>query len=512
MTGQRLFGKFEIIECLKQDVATVYLAQHVFLEKQILLKVLDTSVVQEKAVLQRFQREARILARLEHPNIIKVLDFGFQDTFFYISFEYFESQNLREIIKTRTLPNSQKQDLLRQLFIGISYAHDHGIIHRDIKPENILVNSAFELKIADFGLALHRQDSSVTAQTSIVGTPGYMAPEQIRGEKTDARTDLFAAGILSYELFTGTNPFLGENISITLNNILSGVGLEFDRSEIPVPFSEIIPQLLKRNRNERIQNAHAVLDMMGISRVKAAGTTPVAAAQPVKKKSEWYVKKWPFVVLFMVLAVGGWLTREWQSAREMARVLMHYHAASVSAVHVPVVSDNTVSRSSKTMMTDESGTPAEIDSAAGSESGFLLVKCMPWANIWIDDRFLETTPMKHPALVPRGEYRIRFRHPHYPEYVKNIRIHPAKLTTIAVNLDTLYGYFLPQIYPWGKIEIDGEPMGETPFTDPLILPPGRHRLVVKNQYFEDVTRWLEISRWDTLVMALDLSTTASRRQ
>jgi serine/threonine-protein kinase len=217
-----LFEKFEVIETLKKDSYTsVYLANHIYLGKKIILKTLSTNELPDKTILDRFKREAQILAKLDHPNLIKVLDFGTYTDFFYISFEYFESRNLRKVIQHNNLTDESKTNLVIQLLKALNIAHQNQIVHRDIKPENILVDSNLHLKIADFGLALVQNEHILTQKSSIVGTPGYMSPEQIRGENLSPQTDLFSAGIVIYELFTNVNPFLGREISETINNILN---------------------------------------------------------------------------------------------------------------------------------------------------------------------------------------------------------------------------------------------------------------------------------------------------
>jgi len=225
---QILFEKFEIIEVLKKDEhSTVYLANHKYLGKKIILKTLDTQKISDPAVLNRFKREAKILAKLDHPNIIKVLDFGTHKNHFYLSFEYFVSRNLRELFNSTEISNSEKKSLFIQLIKALNIAHSQSIIHRDIKPENILVNDSLELKIADFGLAIQKDENLMTSKSSIVGTPAYMSPEQIKGEKLTPQSDMFSLGIVVFELFSGFNPFLGKDINETINCILT-----FDEDKI----------------------------------------------------------------------------------------------------------------------------------------------------------------------------------------------------------------------------------------------------------------------------------------
>lgn len=259
-----LFDKFEIIDCLKKDTLTcVYIANHTFLGKKIILKTLKTDELDDKSILERFKREAKILAQLDHKNLIKVFDFGSYKNFVYISFEYFESKNLREVIKNNNLSLEDKRSLVIQLLMALNAAHKKNIVHRDIKPENILVNTNLHLKIADFGLALISNENNLTQNSSIVGTPGYMSPEQIRGEKSQ-QTDLFSLGIVIYELYTGKNPFLGDNVSETINNILNKKEEDYieQLKVIPEDIRQIVQSLLKKNLRERPKTASEVLNIL----------------------------------------------------------------------------------------------------------------------------------------------------------------------------------------------------------------------------------------------------------
>lgn len=267
VTSEILFEKFEIIECFKKDEhASVYLANHIYLGKKIILKVLNTKTIFDEAKIERFKREAKIMAKLEDPNIIKVLDFGTFNEFFYISFEYFESKNLRAYIKDKSLSLEQKKNLVVQLFKGLNYAHQNQIIHRDIKPENILVNEKSELKIGDFGLALALNDNFVTSQYAIVGTPCYMSPEQVQGGKLTSQSDLFSAGILALELFTEKNPFLGEDVNQTISNLIN-YNVEIIEAyliNLPEELQQILRKLLSKKTERRYKSAKEVLQDLEI--------------------------------------------------------------------------------------------------------------------------------------------------------------------------------------------------------------------------------------------------------
>ncbi|MFA7229182.1 MAG: serine/threonine-protein kinase, partial [Melioribacteraceae bacterium] len=267
LTSEILFEKFQIIEVLKKDEhAAVFLANHIYLSKKIILKVLNTQKLPDPSMVERFKREGKILAKLDHPNIIKVLDFGLSKEYFYISFEYIEGESLRNNLKTKTLTQEQKEHVMIQLLKGLDYAHKNQIIHRDIKPENVFIDNNLNVKLGDFGLALSAEDNFVTNPYSIVGTPSYMSPEQVRGAKLTPQSDIFSAGVVLFELFTGRNPFLRDNVSLTLNEIMA-----YDENEImkqaeeqPQLIKDILFGMIRKNVGQRYESAEEILDEMNV--------------------------------------------------------------------------------------------------------------------------------------------------------------------------------------------------------------------------------------------------------
>ncbi len=224
----------------------------------------------KKKIKNRFLREAEILSTLKHPNIIQIIDHGRYEDYFYISFEYIEGENLRKHIRDKKLTDDQKKKLVEQLFSALAYLHSKKIIHRDIKPENILISNTFDLKLTDFGLAFPFEDTLESLQNSIVGTPCYMSPEQIQGKKLNLQSDLFSAGSLLYELYTGKNLFLSRDFNKTINNIIN-----FDESRLESELKKISPEiapvlkgLLQKNLDLRFHDAASVLDILSGKKYK----------------------------------------------------------------------------------------------------------------------------------------------------------------------------------------------------------------------------------------------------
>lgn len=173
----------------------------------VAVKLFSEESADSPEFLDRFRREARLCRDLQHPGIVRLLDWGDQDGIFYLVMEFVDGQSLRAAIPNRGMPVDDALEHLLKIAQALEHAHSRGIIHRDIKPENILLNSRGQIKLTDFGLA-REVLSSLTKTGRALGTPGYMSPEQIQGDEVDQRCDQYSLGIVAYELLTGARPFL----------------------------------------------------------------------------------------------------------------------------------------------------------------------------------------------------------------------------------------------------------------------------------------------------------------
>ncbi len=210
----------------------VYRARDPRLGRDVAIKVLHEDVARDPERLARFDREARAVAALSHPNILSIFDIGNEGGVAFAVMELLEGETLRELLRAGPLPARRVVEIGTQVAHGLAAAHDKGLVHRDLKPENVFVTTDGRVKILDFGLArtipLAASSDSATVLGSehgttpglIVGTIGYMAPEQVRAEAVDARTDIFAFGALLYELLTGERAFRGATAADTLSAIL----------------------------------------------------------------------------------------------------------------------------------------------------------------------------------------------------------------------------------------------------------------------------------------------------
>jgi eukaryotic-like serine/threonine-protein kinase len=284
----------------------VYRARDTRLGRDIALKVIGLGAAADADHLQRFEQEARATAALNHPNILAVHDVGRSEFGPYIVSELLEGQSLRAALSSGPMPIGKALRYAQQIARGLAAAHRRGIVHRDLKPENLFVTADGLIKILDFGLAkLTEQKSAVaaghetTAIGAVVGTVGYMSPEQARGEAVDQRSDIFSFGSVVYEMLAGQRAFQGNSPVETLSDILTRNPPELGRvtQGLPTGIERIVERCLEKNRDDRFQAAadlgFALESLSGISTVpltpvrrlaiiRLEGGTPqrIAGAEP----------------------------------------------------------------------------------------------------------------------------------------------------------------------------------------------------------------------------------------
>jgi serine/threonine protein kinase len=223
--GQVVAGRFRIEELVGQGgMGKVYRARHLSLERDVCIKMLKPALLEDPTLVGRFEREAKAASRLNHPNVIQVLDFGrTEDGGLYIAMEFVKGKDLRIVLRDEwPIPEPRLCNIIAQVLSALGEAHAHKVIHRDLKPENIMVEQRRDgdfVKVLDFGIAkiLDSELPGLTRSDVVCGTPQYMAPEQATGAALDARCDLYAVGVILYQLVTGQLPFDGTNSMDVLN-------------------------------------------------------------------------------------------------------------------------------------------------------------------------------------------------------------------------------------------------------------------------------------------------------
>ena len=262
--GRILADRYELKELIGQGgMADVYLAYDDILKREVAVKILRSSLTGDPIYITRFHREARAAAALCHRNIVEIYDVGEEDDLYYIVMEYVRGQTLKELINKRgALHYVEAVDIMKQVVSATALAHSMGIVHRDLKPQNILVTDSGIVKIADFGIASIQSLSQVTQTDTIMGSLHYLAPEIARGEKATPQSDIYALGVVFYELLRGDVPFNGESpVNIALKHMRDEIpSVRAYNPAIPQSVENIIIKATAKNINNRYQCADDMLN------------------------------------------------------------------------------------------------------------------------------------------------------------------------------------------------------------------------------------------------------------
>lgn len=256
--GQKINERYEIIKSIGEGgMANVYLAQDTLLDRLVAIKVLRGDLADNEKFIRRFQREAKSVSDLSHPNIVEVYDVGEEDGQHYIVMEYIDGKTLKQLLQKRgSLTVPEVVDIMTQLTDGMAAAHDAYIIHRDIKPQNIMILDNGMIKITDFGIATSMNATQLTQTNSVMGSVHYLPPEQASGQTATIKSDIYSLGILMYELLTGSVPFKGDNaVEIALKQMKERIpSLRKQNPLIPQSIENIILKATAKNPKNRYDN------------------------------------------------------------------------------------------------------------------------------------------------------------------------------------------------------------------------------------------------------------------
>ncbi|MCA9634805.1 MAG: serine/threonine protein kinase [Myxococcales bacterium] len=257
--GLLVAGRFEIIRLLGAGgMGAVYLARDLQLKEEVALKVVAGLGLSDPASTERLRREAAAARRISHKNVVRLHDIGEEGGLLFLSMEFVDGESLHQrLTRVGPLSGAELRPLLAQLCDGLQAAHAAGVIHRDLKPANILIDRQGQVKLIDFGIARMAHTDGMTATGMVIGTAEYMAPEQIRGGAVDARTDLYALGVIIYEALTGRPPFSGETpIAVGLAHVTEPVPAPRTiRADVSPAWEALILRALAKSPTMRFQSA-----------------------------------------------------------------------------------------------------------------------------------------------------------------------------------------------------------------------------------------------------------------
>jgi hypothetical protein len=360
-SGTRL-GPYEIVSPLGAGgMGEVYRAKDPRLGRDVAIKVLPERRAKDPDALARFEREARAVAALSHPNILAIHDLGMDRDVFFVVTELLEGETLRSRVAGSALPWRKAAEIGLAITEGLAGAHFKGIVHRDLKPDNIFLTSDGRVKVLDFGLARLAPMTSFqtsapttpveTAPGTVMGSVGYMSPEQVRGLPTDVRSDIFSMGCVLYEMVTGNRAFSRETAAETMTAILNEDPPDVSESgrQIPLALNRLIRHCLEKNPEERLQSARdlafdlkVILSDSEISKSSPASggaamapeerlevstaQEPSAGWAPVRKKRAYLYGA--VVGLVVLLLIGGFFVRRMREAQRFRVVITHLESAA----------------------------------------------------------------------------------------------------------------------------------------------------------------------------------------
>jgi eukaryotic-like serine/threonine-protein kinase len=320
VVGETIAGRYELEEVVGHGgMSTVYKAHDSLLERNVALKVLHQQYNEDDDFVERFKREARSAAQLQHPNIVTVIDRGEEGGRQYIVFEFIDGENLKElVVRKGRLEVREALELALEIARGLAFAHENGLVHRDVKPQNVLLNGDGGAKVTDFGIARSldvEHSASVTQTGTVLGTSNYIAPEQASGQPVDAQTDVYSLGVVLYEMLTGDVPFPGESfVAVAMKHIQEPSPSVLDaRGDVPLRIAEMVDRALEKNPEHRFPTMdafaaeiEATLDELDGGADGAVTMVVPALQRPQQQRRRKPASRLPLLIgLLGALAIAG---------------------------------------------------------------------------------------------------------------------------------------------------------------------------------------------------------------
>jgi eukaryotic-like serine/threonine-protein kinase len=318
MVGQVIADRYELKDVVGTGgMSSVFCAYDTLLERNVALKLLHEHHSRDEAYVERFRREARSVAQLSHPGIVIVIDRGEEDGRQYIVFEYIEGENLKQLVeRSGPLPVRRVLELGAEIARALAFAHAQGLVHRDVKPQNVLLSEDGPVKVTDFGIARSVDGIGTTETGTVLGTSHYVAPEQARGERVDAKTDVYAFGVVLFELLTGEVPFDGESfVAVALKHVNEPAPSVLERRpDCPLRLAGLVERCLAKSPLERpamdevgreLETCLAELDARPDGEPTMISRAPRAVRVAGPRRERARRRSWPLLAVLAALVGAG---------------------------------------------------------------------------------------------------------------------------------------------------------------------------------------------------------------
>ena len=308
-----LVDHYEILHLLGHGgMNRVYLARDVSTQQEVVLKFPNDDLIGNIAVFERYKREAEIGNRLHHPHVQQLLNSDEKHSDEYLVVEYIKGQTLRAVLDeyaSNPMPVTEAIRIMLQICEALEYCHAHGIVHRDIKPENIMMQENGDIKIIDFGIALLEGARRVTWRglSGTVGTPDYMSPEQIKGERGTVSSDIYAVGVMLYEMLCGHTPFEGENIFAVMNQHVSQdpPSILLSNPKLSPELATVVMRTIRRDPDKRYKSMSDVLhDLRNLEEVKPVPYEPETPRLNQSGRTALMATLIIIAILLLIVALG----------------------------------------------------------------------------------------------------------------------------------------------------------------------------------------------------------------
>lgn len=438
-------GRYQIIEELGRGaMGVVYKALDPLIERTVALKTISCQGLSRDEVEtfeRRFFFEAKSAGRLNHPNIVTIHDVGRDGDLAYIAMEFLEGRSLRELLDSGVvLPGERIADIAIQVATGLAFAHGNDVVHRDIKPANVMVLDNGTVKIADFGVALLPTGSMTHAGTAF-GSPKYMSPEQVRGQKVDGRSDIFSLGAVVYEMITGLPPFRGEELGAILHQVLETAPPppSSRRRKLHPLFDTIVARAMAKDPAQRYQSAEEMAAELRRC-LEREGDRPAASAAPpnTAARAESAGRR-----RHRLLAAGAAATALVALGIVGVRSMGPGRAASTIAPAENAIAAVGKAKRAKPIVAAASPAPTTLkarpvrEHLAASTLGRLEVDVSPWGEVYVDGRRRGATPPALKIALAPGRHVVEIRRVGSPTRREVITLRAHETARIEHRFPTL---------------------------------------------------------------------------